>query len=83
MNDALVFTLIHLIPLTQDTNLIKRAGLSRYQEIQRQIKALLLEGSLTLDAIYALDVQFITENLSPGGSADLLAVACLAHWLTH
>ncbi|MGI6687705.1 MAG: citrate lyase holo-[acyl-carrier protein] synthase [Christensenellales bacterium] len=83
MNDALVFTLIHLILLTQDTNLIKRAGLSRYQEIQRQIKALLLEGSLTLDAIYALDVQFITENLSPGGSADLLAVACLAHWLTH
>ena len=82
LNDALAFTLIHLIPLTQDTNLIKRAGQEGYIKVQNQIKALLASGPLSISAIQALDAQFTAQNLSPGGSADLLAAACLAHWLS-
>lgn len=31
-------------------------------------------------ALVALDDQFIAENLSPGGSADLLALTYLLHF---
>jgi len=81
MNDALAFTLIHLIPEVEDSNLLKRAGLRRHQALRRQIQALLSQGPLKLPALLALDRQFIAENLSPGGCADLLAAACFAHLL--
>lgn len=81
MNDALAFTLIHLISVTQDTNLIKRAGQGRWQQIQNQLISLLARGPLTLQTLRQLDEQFIRENLSPGGSADLLSAACFAHWI--
>ena len=32
------------------------------------------------DTLVELDDQFITENLSPGGSADLLALTYLLHF---
>ena len=35
-----------------------------------------------LDALAALDDRFIAENLSPGGSADLLALTYLLHFIT-
>ena len=34
------------------------------------------------DALAALDDRFIAENLSPGGSADLLALTWLLHFVT-
>lgn len=77
LNDALAFTLLHLMAVTQDTNLMKRAGQDHYQEILKQIKA----APPTLDALRNLDQQFIRQNLSPGGSADLLAVTCFSFWL--
>ena len=81
LNDALAYTLIHLIPAVQDTNLMKRAGPEGYPRVQNQIRALLADGPLTLESIRRLDQQFIALNLSPGGSADLLSAACLVHWL--
>ena len=81
MNDALAFTLIHLMAGAQDTSLMKRAGPVRYQEVLGRVRSLLAAPALSLDDIRRLDQQFISENLSPGGSADLLAAVCLAHWL--
>ncbi|MDD4080214.1 MAG: citrate lyase holo-[acyl-carrier protein] synthase [Eubacteriales bacterium] len=81
LNDALAFTLIHLIPQVRDTNLMKRAGPVLYGETQKQIKELLARGPLTISAIQALDRRFTAHNLSPGGCADLLAAACFVHWL--
>ena len=81
LNDAMAYALIHLIPLVEDTSLMKRAGAGLYQEVQAQVEALLARGPLSLGAIRALDRQFIARNLSPGGCADLLAAACFAHWL--
>ena len=34
------------------------------------------------NALAALDDRFIAENLSPGGSADLLALTYLLHFIT-
>ena len=39
-------------------------------------------GDLSWDALAALDDRFIAENLSPGGSADLLALTYLLHFIT-
>ncbi len=83
MNDALAFTLIHLIPIAQDTNLMKRAGSARFMRLQQEIRALISQGPLSISTIQALDQQFIAENLSPGGSADLLAAAYFGHGLEH
>ncbi len=80
-NDALAFTLIHLMAEVQDTNLMKRAGAGRYPEVLQEIRALLASPPLRLSAIRRLDEQFIAENLSPGGSADLLGAAWLIRLL--
>ena len=48
-----------------------------------ELKALLAETPYPdRDALAALDDRFIAENLSPGGSADLLALTYLLHFIT-
>lgn len=65
-----------------DTNLIARGGLSRQREISEQLSALLRrEPYPSRRTLERLDAQFIRERLSPGGSADLLAVCYLLHFL--
>ena len=74
-NHAGAVTLLHLIANTDDTNLIHRSSRQRQLEIREEIRQYLKEDPYpALDAIYALDEKFIAENLSPGGSADLLAM---------
>jgi holo-ACP synthase/triphosphoribosyl-dephospho-CoA synthase len=75
-NDVGVVTLLHIMAATQDTNLIARGSYVRMQQVQEQIRKLLtLSVSQLLTKAEELDRQFIQENLSPGGSADLLALA--------
>ena len=82
-NDALCITLLHLIAATDDTNLIHRSDLQTQQQIRQEISDLLKEYPLPdMADIQALDAEFIKKNLSPGGSADLLALTCLLHTLT-
>ena len=75
-NDAGVVALLHLIAQGPDTNLIRRGGLDGAASAVRAVRALLEETPFPtpLD-IRRLDDDFIQRNLSPGGSADLLAVA--------
>ena len=82
-NDALCITLLHLIAATDDTSLIHRSDLQTQRQIQQKIAALLTETPLPeISVIQELDTQFIENNLSPGGSADLLALTYLLHTLT-
>ena len=82
INDAGCATLLALITSTDDTNLIARSSRSTQQETVRQLKNLLAETPYpNRQTLRCLDMQFISKNLSPGGSADLLAICYLLYFL--
>ncbi|UXI02394.1 triphosphoribosyl-dephospho-CoA synthase CitG [Photobacterium sp. TY1-4] len=78
---ALWQTLLVLMAENPDTNVVSRGGLAGLQFVQAQAQALLAQGGGMYpgieDALIAMDQRFIERNLSPGGSADLLAVTWL------
>lgn len=75
LNDAGAITLLHLIANISDTNLYKRGGIEG-AEYAKNITKKLLEHSPQpkTEEIELLDKAFTEKNLSPGGSADLLAL---------
>jgi triphosphoribosyl-dephospho-CoA synthase len=70
-NEALVRTLLKIMSVVQDTNVIKRGGIG-FSDYVREKAAILLDADLK--TIEEFDRELIENNLSPGGSADLLAV---------
>lgn len=82
LNDAGCAALLAMIAADTDTNLIARGGLQVQREISRRISELLeQEPYPSPRMLERLDAEFIEKNLSPGGSADLLAVCYLLHFL--
>ncbi len=77
-NDAGALTLLHLIAATQDTNLYHRGGPEGAKWAKTQAQNL-LKDTPTITELEALDDAFIARNLSPGGSADLLAATYFLH----
>lgn len=74
-NRAGTLTLLALIALGKDTNLLHRGGAVQAAAAANRAKDLLSQPQLPTEAeIAALDQAFIQSNLSPGGCADLLAV---------
>lgn len=75
---ALLQVLLRLFAFNRDSNLVSRGGLAGLAYVREYAGKLLLEGgSLQPDGIKkmeAFDDQLIARHLSPGGSADLLAV---------
>ena len=79
-NDALALTLPHVMADLPDTNLVHRGGEEGLQYARQSAKhILMLAENRRLDALRDLDGEFILRNLSPGGSADMLALAVLLH----
>lgn len=82
VNDALVQTLIYLMKYTEDTNVIARHDKQTANYVKMKASQVLtLGGILTKEgrqALSKLDQDFIDLYISPGGSADLLA---LTHFL--
>ena len=76
MNDALVMALMRIMAVNQDTNIISRHDFKTLQEVMR-----LAENVTCIHDVYMLDDEFISRNISPSGSADLLAVTYLVHSL--
>lgn len=74
--------LLTIIAHMTDTNLIARSNILTQQKAARAAKAL-LDASPCPEkgAIEDMDKIFIKENLSPGGSADLLAVCWMLHFI--
>lgn len=77
LNDALVHALIALMTVTQDTTILHRHGPKVLKDVQKKAAALMAAGGMISkkgrNLIQRLDRQFIRRNISPGGSADLLA----------
>lgn len=69
-----VYALLRLAVEMDDTTLIRRGGRSRAEAAKKEIRAF-LDSGLTREKVETLDDQFIRENLTLGGCADLLACA--------
>ena len=83
-NDAAAITLLYLIAGVTDTNMIARGGLEKADQARAGVQELLEKDPLPdIQTICRLDQDFIRQNLSPGGCADLLAVTLfLDSWCT-
>ena len=87
---TLLQVLLHLLAVNADTNVVSRGGVGGLRYVQACATALLREGgAMTAGAagrLAAFDAALIERRLSPGGTADLIAVtwflarfdACLA-----
>lgn len=75
---ALLQALLHLLAVNGDTNLVSRGGLAGLEYVRNYARQLLIAGgALTADGgekMAAFDDALIARHLSPGGSADLVAV---------
>ena len=71
INDAGVAALLRLIAVSQDTNLVKRSSMAARAEL---LKRLCAPPNDPIALSESLDLEFIRRGISPGGSADLLAV---------
>ncbi|QIN63500.1 2-(5''-triphosphoribosyl)-3'-dephosphocoenzyme-A synthase [Caballeronia sp. SBC1] len=75
---ALLQALLHLMARNADTNLVARGGLAGLEYVQQTAQRLLQAGGVShrlgRARMIELDDDLITRQLSPGGSADLLAV---------
>ncbi len=82
LNDAGCAALLALIASVTDTNLIHRSNPKRQAELAKEIQTLLQQQPYpSRETIEGLDEQFIAENLSPGGCADLLAMTYFLHFI--
>jgi triphosphoribosyl-dephospho-CoA synthase len=72
--------LLHIMAENSDTNLIRRGGSRGLAFVQEGARRLIDAGGVAAPEFYAcirdFDAALIQRNLSPGGSADLLAVTC-------
>ena len=60
--------------------MVARGGRDAARVAADSVAALLdANPSPSMKAVAALDDAFIARNLSPGGCADLLAIACFLH----
>ncbi len=86
LNDSMVNTLLRIMSVSADTNVISRSNYSTLKERVQPMasEALELGGMATAkgrEFIIQMDELFISENINPGGSADLLAATATIHFL--
>ena len=83
LTKAGLLTLLYYIAATEDTNLIIRSDYETACRIRQTLSAFLttadFEEQLTI--LPVLDDFFVTHNISPGGSADMLALTYFLHFL--
>ena len=94
VNDAGLCTLAALMARTEDTNAIRRGGMEAARALRERAQALDVrlyaamsapgfdaqaEGEGLRRELAAWDAELIAANISPGGCADMLALAFLAH----
>lgn len=83
-NEALVKTLLTLLCETEDSNVVYRGGLKGLAYVRNQAAEILslTDGPLCeadMARVRAFDAACIEKNLSPGGSADLLALTAMLY----
>lgn len=78
---VLLQVLLHLLAVNGDTNLVRRGGLAGLAHVRGRATGLLRDGGVLspggLARLAEFDDDLIARHLSPGGSADLVAVTWL------
>ncbi|MBO7609793.1 MAG: [citrate (pro-3S)-lyase] ligase [Muribaculaceae bacterium] len=65
-------TLLFIMATLDDTNVIHRVGYERAQKVKAEAKALL--DNFSIEKLEEMNHEFISENISPGGAADMLSL---------
>ena len=78
--EAGLSALLHLMCVVPDSNVLRRGGEAALAYVQAAAKTMVQTG-FDHDALRKLNEDFVKRNLSPGGSADLLAVTYFLHFL--
>jgi triphosphoribosyl-dephospho-CoA synthase len=78
MNDLFLEVILNLMAESEDTNVITRGGLESLEYVKSTSRKFLQSGGMkqpnAVEILEELNQDFIKRNISPGGSADLLAV---------
>lgn len=86
LNDALLHALIAIMSIAEDTTILSRHNRQTLVAVQTDALNILNQGgALTEEGkqrIADLDREYIRRWISPGGSADLLAVTYFIHTIT-
>ena len=65
-------TLLYIMTILDDTNVLHRRGAEGLAHTKSEAARLL--GDFSLDGLSSMNRDFIRENISPGGSADMLSL---------
>lgn len=78
-----LITLLHYIAYTEDTNLIIRSDYQLACKIQKDLQQFLAHATYEeqLSILPKLDDFFVSQNISPGGSADMLALTYFLYFI--
>lgn len=78
-----LITLLHYIAYTEDTNLIIRSDYQLACKIQKDLQKFLNHATYEeqLSILPKLDDFFVSQNISPGGSADMLALTYFLYFI--
>lgn len=80
-NEILIQTLLHLIAVNDDINIVARHDLKTLAYVKGFASEVLYAGGIFTPTgrrkTLEMDRDFIRKNISPGGSADLLAVTVM------
>ncbi len=83
---SMIMALLFLMTRVDDTNVLARHGSDTLTWVRNEANKLVLSedaySDFWLERVVELDQEFIDQNISPGGCADLLAVALMLHFLT-
>jgi len=71
--------LLHIMAELDDTNVIHRVGYEQAQQVKQESRELLNNYSTT--AMEQMNRDYIARNISPGGSADMVALTLFIHSL--
>jgi triphosphoribosyl-dephospho-CoA synthase CitG len=83
---GMIMALLFLMTRVDDTNVLARHGSETLTYVRSEANKLVLSedvySDVWLERVKMLDADFIDQNISPGGCADLLAVALMLYFLT-
>jgi len=86
-NDILVQTLLHIMAVNEDTNVLARQDWDTLDYVRNYAGKVLDAGGILTpegaEMVYKMDRDFIARNVSPGGAADLLAVTVILDRLSN
>ena len=82
INEAGCAALLAMLADTVDTNMIHRGGYELAKETAEKLRMLLANDPFpSKETLETLNEEFVQKNLSPGGTADLLALVYMLHFL--